>query len=367
MSVMKGQSMLYSSFFTNENGIYACGNDTYGQLGLGSIPGQTWVVHKTEIPIQAKVIQVVSRQHTLFLCKSGDVWSAGKNFQGQLGYFDEIRTAVPTKIPGLPPITAIACGDRFSLFLDHQQSVWICGQNNSHIRKYNHAQMFTKPAKLEYLPPITAITCGENFSLFLDNQGSVWHCGENIYLPSRKYKQAYKLPLGNLTIREIACGFYFSLFLDAEGSVWGWGSNYFGHTGELGKLTPLTKVEHIPVIAHIFCGMNHSMFLDENSSVWACGDNTFGQLGLGHDEQVMQAQRVTGLPAICTIACGATHSFFTDFSLNVWGCGSNYERQLGTSQSGNSWKRILTSFWECENFSVPKFRPFVVFVENNPG
>ena len=110
----------HSLFLTSEGRVYSCGNNEYGNLGLGTI---------SRLPIP-RLISVLSNVreiacgylHSLFLTSEGRVYSCGSNWNGQLGLGtggEGTKETSPTLITNVSNVREIACG------YDH--SILICG------------------------------------------------------------------------------------------------------------------------------------------------------------------------------------------------------------------------------------------------
>ena len=91
-TILRGYNVSYihsgtghSMFITNNNKVYSCGYNGYGQLGIGNFGETTELQHiKSLDNINIKKI-VSGENHTLFLSEDGDVYALGANHQGQLG------------------------------------------------------------------------------------------------------------------------------------------------------------------------------------------------------------------------------------------------------------------------------------------
>jgi len=115
-----------TSFAIAGNGdLYAWGNSGYGQAGTGS--KGTVLTPKV---VLADVDMVESgADHTVALRSDGTVWTWGRNRFGQLGYAGGIRTR-PTKVPGLAGISKVFAGRDHCIVTADDGTVYTWGRND---------------------------------------------------------------------------------------------------------------------------------------------------------------------------------------------------------------------------------------------
>lgn len=190
--------------------------------------------------------------HNLALRASGTVWAWGREDKGQLATSPSKRRQFdPVRVPSLPFTTSIATGGKHSLALTSDGSVWAWGDNE-------YGQLGTDPALLSetynvvptQIPNLTgvqALAGGPSHSLVLHNGGTVWAWGQNnsgqlgngqtggfVHTPAQ-------IP-GLNNIQAIAVGGDFAfrgynLALRNDGTVWSWGNNFNGQLGIGGGLS----------------------------------------------------------------------------------------------------------------------------------
>ncbi|MCS7074299.1 MAG: hypothetical protein NZ108_07515, partial [Bacteroidia bacterium] len=90
--------------------VWAWGDNTDGQLGTGNNTS-------SNVPVQISGLNSViaisggsAGYHSIALKSDGTVWTWGRNTDGQLGHGDNTNKNVPTQVPGLSNIIAIAGG-----------------------------------------------------------------------------------------------------------------------------------------------------------------------------------------------------------------------------------------------------------------
>src|SRR5438874_7433728 len=126
--VTVGGGDYHSLFLCADEGVKSCGNNIFGMLGDGTIGIDR---HDPVFVTGLANIVAVSAGgfHSLFLKSDGTVWACGDNTYGQLGDSTVASSSTPIQIPSLSGIIAIAAGQNFSVFLKNDSTVWNCGRN----------------------------------------------------------------------------------------------------------------------------------------------------------------------------------------------------------------------------------------------
>jgi E3 ubiquitin-protein ligase HERC4 len=150
-----------------------------GQLGLGnyiqySIP--------TLIPNLNDITQIAcGENHTLFLNSTSKVYSCGINVYGQLGHNNNgVIINIPTLIPNFNNITKIACANSHSLFLNSTGEVYSCGDNYyGQLGQGNYIQ-YSIPTLIQYFATNNIINVYTNsgHTMFLNSTNKIYGCGK---------------------------------------------------------------------------------------------------------------------------------------------------------------------------------------------
>jgi alpha-tubulin suppressor-like RCC1 family protein len=154
---------------------------------------------------------------------------------------------------------------------------------------------------------------------------------ENIFLPADDTSYFYDFDIGD----------GFGLFIKSDKTLWGIGNNGAGQLGTGDKTTPGQAMVQIGTDSDwesVACSASgsHSLATKENGSLWATGYNAYGQLGLGHENEVLEFTQVGGYDwdIIETVTYGS-YATQTDGSLWSWGFGTNGNLGHGNTQDYN--------------------------------
>jgi alpha-tubulin suppressor-like RCC1 family protein len=325
--------------------VYACGDDSVGQLGIGGrATGSPW--GRVKLPAGVKGAAITAgREHSLAIGSDGALYAWGANDDGELGNGDTGVSHLPGQVRLPSGVSAIAAGERHSLAIGLDGTVYAWGANY-----YGELGNTTTPDKTAVPVPVqlpagataTAVAAGQDDSLALASDGAVYAWGEgfsgqlgngsagNGSTMDGAGPTRVQFPAG-ASPTAIASGGLHSLALASDGTAYAWGANFDGELGTGGTVS-----SHVPVPVQfpagvtptaISAGQYHNLALGSDGALYAWGDNTWGQLGNG-------GEKVNG----CTCSAVPTPVHLpTGVTATVISAGYDYSLALGSNGNVYAW------------------------------
>ncbi len=350
------------SFFRGADGrVWAAGDNSLGQLGLGGI---ATVATPTLVPgLQGARSVSGGSAHSLAVLANGTLVATGDNSHGQLGRSDVASTASPLPVPGLAPASAVAAGEGFSVALLEDGTVWAWGANDSGQLGDGTTASRTAPAPVALEPgAITAVAAGSRFALALDAAGQIWAWGANdsgqlgngdpaaLSATPVRVEQRSRADEAPSAATRIAAGGAHALAILTGGTVVGWGANSRGQLGRApsGPAYLPAMVPGLSGAEALAAGASHSAAVNRAGDLVTWGANDHGQLGDGTtvDRSAPAAVRNrcsrTGvIRAASALAAGSAHTLALG-SVLAW--GKNDHGQLGVGTLENAPEAMDVSF-----------------------
>ena len=273
----------------NDNTLWGCGLNSQGQLGLGDTNNRTTLTQITTNVDDIKSIYC-GKEYIIILKNDGALWGCGDNSYGQLGLGDTKNRTTFTQITN--NVKSIYCGYNHTLILKNDGTLWGCGRNDSGQlgleKDINNKITFTQITT--NADNIKSIYCGNEYTTILKNNGTLWGCGSNGYglLGFGDYTNKTTITIIGINsgnIKEVCPGGAHMTILKNDNTLWGCGLNDSGQLGlgDANSRTIFTQIiNNVDNIKSVYGGYNHTLILKNDGTLWGCGHNIYGQLGLGN-------------------------------------------------------------------------------------
>ncbi len=299
----------FTFILKNDNTLWSCGSNKFGALGLGHNNNMTEVSHVTDNVVDVILGHPMHYADSPFIIKNdGTVWACGQNTLGQLGLGDKTNKTSFVQVSNMTNIKKIdlAFGSSFIL----KDNILYCsGDNstNSFGANNNGASTFTPV----FYDVNDFYLCDYENIFVIKNDGTVWVCGYNGYgrlgigeglINSTVSWTQVPFPESGLNIKDVAIFDEHGFIIMNNGSAYYCGSNNLYQNGcnlfiaeknmaynDFTKFKLPYKINNyetvinneIVSIDQVSCGDKHEAIIDENGRIFVRGDNDYGQLGLG--------------------------------------------------------------------------------------
>ena len=274
----------------NDDTLWGCGQNGDGQLGLGD---KTYRKIFTQITTNTNNIKLIccGGYHTIILKNDGTLWGCGQNEYGQLGLGDAKNRTTFTQITtNTSDVKSIYCGYRYTIILKNDGTLWGCGHNAYYqlgLGDSSDRNTFTQISTNVY--DIKSVYCTYRNTFILKNDGTLWGCGNNYkgqlgIGDTTTYSTFTQIYINANNIKSFYCGGENTIILKNDGTLWGCGNNEYGQLGlgDKNNRSTFTKITtNANDIKLVYCGYYHTLILKNDGALLGSGYNGYGQLGLG--------------------------------------------------------------------------------------
>ncbi|KAL9656322.1 hypothetical protein ABK040_005089 [Willaertia magna] len=326
---------LHTLLFTKNKTLLACGKQVDGRLGVTNQQVKNNLKYFVELHFdkQIKIFPKGRSAHNIFLMEDGTLLVCGNNAYGQLGLGNKIDMTeykvvdLEDELESGDEICKIVLGFGNSGLITKNGCLFICGNIGT--------TTFTKIVKYKdvnnntfNLTDVTDIAFGFDHGICCNASGEVFVIGDNVSgqlgLPGTKNTKQFT-KLNNLPFKgeicKLDCGLYHSFILTKTGELYTCGRNKNGQLGLGHKYNMDTFIQVLPTgsspifIKDVACGRYHTIIITEGNEIYGCGVNSNGQLGIRGGRDTIFFTKINILSPldslhINAIACGYDISFF---------------------------------------------------------
>jgi alpha-tubulin suppressor-like RCC1 family protein len=311
----------------------------YSTVGWGSV-GHQGV--PTAVPGLSGVVALAAGNSASYaLLSNGQEWAWGNNGFGQLGNNSRTNSLVNPVQAEFPPgtvIKAIGEADDMAFAVDSHGHGWSWGWNGRGSLCLGDHGNRRVPAMVPSLSELVAVRGGGGAVVWLTAGGAIYTCGTTSTGDHATPTLVTGLPRGDPAVA-ISAGNAYSTALLASGQIWDWG---LGRSGQLGDGTSNSSAVPVHVIlpsgthaTEVYSGGDlgndgHQLALLNTGAVVSWGSNVCGQLGAGRagSETVPVVVQVLHGMSVSSVAAGGSTSYVLDTSGNLWAWGSDKGGQV---------------------------------------
>lgn len=338
---------------TKKGAVYATGNNTFGQLGLGDELDRNTFTEVTTV--SEKILQIACGEaHTLIVTEKS-VYATGYNAVGQLGTGDTLNKQVFTLVTTpADRILKIACGQFHSLIASENQT-YVTGfnyygqlgtKNNSTISTFTAV---TLPGKIQH------IACGDCHSVVVTEQG-IYTTGLNsrgqsgYYSTTKSNTNTFTAVALTSKVLQVTCSNAHTTILDTNGSLFTWGSEHNNDSGAVERTRLLSKCIDNQIKA-LFSLMGFSML-----GVLSLGSSPGVRVYIGPLFWCLAGMTVPVIFALRATICALREkNLMTPRDLITLSDSCNLLRQLNQSrEEGNKASSSVDSWFSMFSPSNPK-------------
>ena len=309
--------------------VWAAGLNDKGQLGNGTTQNSNLFVqvkYADGAENLKNIIQITAENETAHaLSKSGNVFSWGRNTEGQFGNSTTTNSSYPVQMLKVTNVMQISAGAYHSVMLLSDSSVWSVGHNKYGQLGLGHVTSQSIPQRM-LASGAKEVTTGANHTVVLKTDGTVWSVGFNGN--SSAGNDYYVLGLGGNGTN------YREGYISSDTAMGGGSSRYIFKLRQV-KLgdanTNLTGGKHVTA------GGNATYVTTNDGGMYTFGQNSNGVLFRGNTTQNYWATKVQAEKTILTSAItknGATGAIADTDGL-VYTVGYNKNGEMGNGDTVN--------------------------------
>ncbi|CAK9867327.1 unnamed protein product [Sphagnum jensenii] len=275
--------------------VYSWGWGDFGRLGHGNstdlfIPQPIRVLKGLEIRQIA-----CGDSHCLAITGDGDVFSWGRNQNGQLGLGHTDDCNIPQKVLAFQGVgvSMLAAGAEHTAAVTESGKLYGWGWGRYGNLGLGDRSDRLVPGEVAAIAGerMTQVACGWRHTISVSESGKLFTFGWSKYgqLGHGDF-QDHLIPhqveaLEKTKVQSISGGWRHTMALDSEGQLYGWGWNKFGQVG-CGNTEDQTSPQLLKTLVDqkitlVVCGWRHTVAITERGNVYSWGRGTSGQLGHG--------------------------------------------------------------------------------------
>lgn len=355
-----------TTFFVDmDDNFYAIGLNTSGQLGIGNTttaqqPTPVKIAHPKEI------VPSLTGNFTYFIDGESHLWVVGDNTYGQLGIGSTTNISTPQHVDLGGPIKKVALGTNHALILTDTNHLFACGLNSKgQLGLSDINTNRTTPEQVVGIPDIVDIEAAGDHSFILTESGRVYVMGDNTYGQlgtSNLTTQITPYVLDNTQIGSVSKIYTtttHTIFETVLGNFYCMGENGNGELMLTDTTDRTTPTYNSYIIADrpvdILLRPNCTMLISPDGKYRVTGLNSTGILLTGNATAVGATVKEITPPNYMEISFGSNHIVYNDGlgEILTYGNSDAYQCALGDTTTRYAWhypfnakdaQKIVTGF-----------------------
>ncbi|GFH12745.1 UV-resistance 8 protein, partial [Haematococcus lacustris] len=338
-----------------------------GQLGHGSSAEVSSPQAVSSLLGKDICIVRCGAEYSLAVSKAHEVWSWGWGDFGRLGHGNTTDQFLPKPITFFSGmiIKEVTCGDTHTLVVTDMGELFTFGRNQNGQLGLGHTEDQLSPQRVEALQVrsmqnwpghghcVASVAGGAEHSIAATSQGKVFGWGWGRYgnlgtgQLEDKLVPTPAIALDAVHISKVNCGWRHSVAVSNHGVLYAFGWGKYGQLGhgdntDQPTATPVAALQG-KVVVEVVGGWRHTLATDSSGSLWGWGWNKFGQLGLGDTVDRNTPCLVASLDGsgISLLASGWRHSLAVTQAGAVYSWGRGVNGQLGLREEEDRYQPTL--------------------------
>ena len=329
-------------YVLTDTGLYAWGDNSYGQVGNGTSGGNVHTPHKVE-GIEGNIKEVITSGLTVYVLTDTGLYAWGYNGYGQVGN-GASGNYVPTPHKAVEGNIKEVITSGLTVYVLTDTGLYAWGYNSSGLVGNGTTETVLTPHKVEGIDGNIkeVITNGSTVYVLTDTGIYIWGRNNNGQVGNGTTDDVltpHKAVDGNIKELKIyTINSRDTYYVVTGDGLYAWGDNYHGVVGNGttdNVLTPY-KVEGIDGNIKEVIKNDFNVYVLTDTGLYAWGYNFYGQVGNGTTDDVRTPYKVEGIGGnikdVITTYGGYTVYVITDTGLYAWGRNKYGQVGNGTTE-----------------------------------